>query len=229
MKTLQQILSLIILGLIVVIQVSCENDGNSCPDEYLGEYKLLENARDSLPYLQDSDLTFKDAEGNLAVFEFRTDQNGYTEFEFQLENICELDRESRYTIFASGDMYDYVLREKTSTLGFDITISLRLRLESFHSSDYLVYDGLLLKIGGNSNFLSALNLMINQREFDDEYLYLFDSALAEITLLDKTFYNVYTNNTHPEYRNAWYNTEFGIVGIEDASGKLWVFDSINTL
>lgn len=229
MKTLQQILTLIILGLLTIIQLSCENWRNSCPDEYLGEYKLLENARDSLPYLQDSDLIFKDADGNLAVFEFRKDQQGYIEFEFQLENICELDPERKYLVYARGDTYNYVLREKTSTLGFDITISLSLRLESFFSSDYDAYDGMLLKIGGNSHFLSALNLMINQREFDDEYLYLFDTALPEITLLDKTFYNVYTNSTHSEYKNSWYNTEFGIVGFEDTSGKLWVFDSSNAL
>lgn len=225
MKILKQILPLIIPGLIVITQLSCENWSNSCPDEYLGEYKLLENARDSLPYLEDSDITFKDAEGNQAVFEFRTDHHGYFEFEFQLENICESDPESRYTVYASGDTYNYVLREKTSTLGFDITISLRLRLESFFSNDYIAYDGMLLKIEGNTHFLSALNLMINQREFDDKYLYLFDSAQGEITILDKTFYNVYTNSTHPEEKNVWYNTEFGIVGFEDASGKIWVFDS----
>lgn len=229
MKTLQQILSLIILGSFAVMHVSCENDGNSCPDVNLGEYKMLENARDSLPYLQDSDITFKDAEGNLAVFEFRTDQNGYTEFDFLLENICELDDESRYFVHASGDMYDYVLTEKTSVLGFDITINLRLNLDSFFSSDYMAYDGMLMKIGGNSHFVSALNLMINQREFDDEHLYLFDSAQAEITLRDKIFYHVYANGSRPNEKNAWYNTEFGIVGFEDASGKLWVFESINVL
>jgi hypothetical protein len=105
MKTLQQILTLIFLGILTIIQLLCKKWRNSCPDKYLGEYKLLENARDSIPYLQDSDLTFKDADGNLAVFEFRKDHQGYFKFEFQLENKCELDPERKYTVYASGDTF----------------------------------------------------------------------------------------------------------------------------
>lgn len=192
---------------------------------------MLENARDSLPYMQDADITFKDSNGNQAVFEFHMDNNGYLPVHYIMETSCELYPDTKITVRATGDEYYYILKERTSLIDIDIYVRLSTQ---FHRNpiiggDYKVFDEMFLKFLYNSDFHSAMAIIINQREIEEEYIHVFESAQPEVTLLDKTFYHVYTNNTHPEYNDIWYNTEFGIVGFEDTTGKLWVFESMTPL
>ena len=230
MKSLNPKLILVIISILMIVQISCEKEeNNQCFDVDIGEYHLLENARDSLPYNHDLDIIFKNSTGNRVIFKFRMDNTGYIiPVLHSMYYDCELNPDQEFIVKASGDSFHYTLEEKTDSLG--IEISLRISTDFYGTSptesQIMVHDNLSIIISKQPYFYSAMSSIINQRELNDEYVHLFAAIQPEITLLDKTFYNVYTNEQHPDYKLICYNTEIGIVGFEDQSGNLWVFDSV---
>jgi len=197
---------------------------------------MLENARDSLPYVQDADILFKDASGKQAVFEYRSDHFGYERRDYIIEYHWDNNPDSKYVVAATRDLYHYIIIEQTSIVGFDIDIDLGVGIAKSYPPanspsevDYLVYDKLDIRFELNQGLHSVLQILVNQREFEKEFLYLFESIQSEVTLLDQTFYNVYSNTTQSDYRKVWYNTDFGVIGFEDTKGNIWVLDSISAI
>lgn len=186
----------------------------ACSDETdLGEYKLLEESKNAIPYSGNMLLTFTDSLGNQTVFEYDETQNG-TGMGYQEGKTPEGEDFS-----AKVENYGCYLGEKEMNLGIDFRISLAVNVDFL--STWEITDLLHVDLNYNKeDYHQAhfLEQVIAPREATTTYLEQFPEEISEITLLDQTFTNVYTDN----YSTLYYNYEQGVVAFKDFSGKLWV-------
>jgi len=211
---------------------SCGIFEGPCSDEDLGQLYLMTSLDDIGPYTEDLLIHFKDSSGNEKTFEFLSQNIDHWTDQHSSTNVpCPSDVSERKEYKAKTEEYYYsVVQPQTGTPGINFGFHLSVRLMYLnglmicdmlefnnayltlntiaYSSDYPTYDG--------------MTLIPHPRDCSEEFLSDYPQPIPELTLLDKSFNEVYSSVDS----NIYYNFEFGIIGFKDDSGMLWVFDRI---
>lgn len=211
------------------ILVSCKKDKSvdPCGPEDLGEIHLLENARASIPFNQLMMLVYKDSLNHETDFIFRNDSLGLNTSHFSIQTQCPADPFEEKVYTGLSDNYTYYLTESGNTTGLKFIWMIAVTLAE-DEGGFLISDMLGVAVGRKPSidvYGGELWLMINQREQSDSAAMTFPQPMASINLLDKTFYNVYTN---PD-SSVYYNYSEGMVAFRDNDDKLWVLSETQSL
>ena len=228
MKTLaKQLGILLILIAIILSGNSCSKDNDNpnendpCREEFVGEYFLLENARNSIPYNQDLLIYFNDSIGNQVVFEIKMDNKGLEPINYSMQIPCEFDKSREKIYLAKGEGFLYFIEDPLDSLGISFTLRVS---NSFNALDSVrVFDNLMLHMDNspdNNTSDDYISFIVNERELTDDQIAMYPLPIEEVTLLNKTFNGVYTNSAG----KTFYNYAVGLIGFRDKTDNLWVFE-----
>ena len=228
MKQMEKYYLLIALILFFLVSTtsSCKKESieEQCAEEYLGEISLLESSRNSIPYNENTSLYFRDSLENETIFQIDMEIEGYKEkWNVSYHFACEFDNSIQKIYNIKIDQYRYIISESANTL--DKQFALHLAPEPSYNpfnidtiSDQLgVYKG---RVSNSGAYATNLKILVNPRNLSEDEIKLFQSPVDEITLLNRTFYDVYISLDSKEY----YNYEKGLVAFRDYDEKLWVLD-----
>lgn len=210
----------------LLILFSCKKEEpidtpDMCAEKFVGEFKLLENARSSIPYLENTRLFFKDVNGHQAIYEFLYANRGYDILSISTTQPCESDSSRAQIVKASSDSYLYLINEVTDIINMKFMV--RLNVEPFFQDTIAASDQLGVSISYDSigpDYTGTLTLLINPREIPQQAITHFSKPLEEVVLIDRTFFNVYTNADF----SFFYNYEQGIIAFKDKEKHLWVLE-----
>ena len=230
----QMIVFIVLLtGILTINSCSKDDDGNliednPCKDEIIGEYYLLENSKNSVPYNEDLRLYFKDATGNQVNFEVTKSATDYPQYIYALDTQCEYDSSQKKYYITTGEAYFYDIKEPLESLG--VSFDLFLGNGFFGINDIKIFDQLKFSMDySNENNCSEdnISILINSNQLTDERVALYPKStfINEVTLLNKTFEDVYVGSDEKIY----YNYEVGLIGFKDQADNLWVFDKVEEL
>lgn len=216
--------TVVLLSLLLVI--SCKNGDpdlppDLCGEEFVGEFRLLEDSRISIPYLENRLLYFKDADGRQAKFEFLFGDGGYKLESMSASQPCQFDSSRRQVKIASVDGYQFFINEVTEFI--QMKFMLDLSVKPFFQDTIAVSDQLTVSVGFDSqspDYAKTLTLLVNPRDLPIQSVNLFPKPIEEVVLIDKTFYNVFTNSDF----SFFYNNDLGIIAFKDKNKHLWVLD-----
>lgn len=211
MKHLFRLTSFVFLA--IIMATSCSDD-----DIDLGEFNLMEGSKSAVPYQEDLLITFKDSLGNQAVFEFDTSQSGFS-------NMGHLDMSAPNgeDYSAKVETYEVYLGEPEPILGIEFRVNVRVSVDFLNDveiTDMLIVDMDYYKEG--YHLAHFIEQVVNPRGASAAYIEQFPDAINEITLLDKTFQDVYVS----QHSTIYYNHEFGVIAFRDSNNKLWVYDNV---
>ena len=202
---------------------------NLCVEEYLGEMFLLESSRNSIPYIENTNLYFQDSLGNEIVLVVDMNNTGYKIWDSQHIMACEQDTSQQKKYGITIDNYRYLIVEKYNTLNirYDLTLEVRPSYTPFTIDS--VADILKVCRGSKNDTNSYgcnLTVLVNPRNMREKDLNWYQKnrkPVDELTLLNKTFQNVYISQLDS---NEFYNYEFGLIAFKDWQKKLWVLDRL---
>jgi hypothetical protein len=83
-----------------------------------------------------------------------------------------------------------------------------------------LFDNLSLHILGMPDPYTYISIIVNPRDLTDDQIAMYLEPIEEVTLLNKTFKNVYSNSSS----GIFYNCEIGLIGFRDKTDNLWVFE-----
>ena len=211
----------ILLSLFFVINSCSKEEEDPCQEEFVGEYFLLENARNSIPYNQDLLIYFNDSIGNQVVFEIKMDNEGLEPINYSMQIPCEFDSSREKIYLANGEGYLYFIEDPLDSLGISFTLRVS---NSFNALDSVrVFDNLMLHMDNspdNNTSDDYISFIVNERELTDDQIAMYPLPIEEVTLLNKTFNGVYTNSAG----KIFYNYTVGLIGFRDKTDNLWVFE-----
>jgi len=230
MKQIEKYYPGIALSLLLSISIisSCKKESieDLCAEEYLGEMFLVESSRNSIPFNENTSLHFRDSLENETIFQFDAENEGYKVLNGFYHRPCEFDNSLEKIYKVRSDQYQYKISESTKTLN----LTFLLHLQTQPSYDPFNIDKISDQLGvGRSSKTDStsawginLNILVNPRNLSaDEIKKInFQSPVDEITLLNRTFYNVFISVGSNEY----YSYEKGLVAFRDWDKKLWVLD-----
>jgi len=229
--TYNTIVSLIMIFSITLIS-SCKKESvNLCGEEYLGEMFLLESSRNSIPYIENTNLYFQDSLGNEIVLVVDMNNTGYKIEDGKYIIACEQDNSQQKEYGITTDSYRYLIVEKYDTLNILYSLTLEVR----PSYTPFTIDSLadIIKVCSGSKFDTNsysfgcnLTILVNPRNMKEKDLNWFQKnrkPVDELTLLNKTFQNVYISQLDS---NEFYNFEYGLIAFKDSDKKLWVLDRL---
>lgn len=231
MTQIEKYYPVIALSLLLSIFVisSCEKESieDLCTEESLGEIFLVESSRNSIPFNENTSLYFKDSLENETVFQFEVENDGYKVLDRFYHVICEFDTSLVKIYQVRSDQYRYYISESTKTLNLTFILHLQTQPSSYFPfnidtiSDQL---GVLRSSKTDSTLAYAnnLNILVNPRNLSEDNIKNYRNPVDEITLLNRTFYNVFISNGSNEY----YSYEAGLIAFRDWDKKLWVLDKV---
>ncbi|PKP31078.1 MAG: hypothetical protein CVT99_10490 [Bacteroidetes bacterium HGW-Bacteroidetes-16] len=214
----------VLLSLLLVI--SCKKGDpdlppDICGEEFVGEFRLLEDSRISIPYLENRVLYFKDADGRQAKFEFLFGDGGYKLESMSASHPCQFDSSRMQVKIASVDGYQFFINEVTEFI--QMKFMLDLIVNPFFQDTIAVSDQLTISVAfdlQSPDYAKTLTLLVSQRDLPIQFVNLFPKPIEEVVLIDKTFYNVFTNSDF----SFFYNNDLGIIALKDKNKHLWVLD-----
>ncbi|WP_340113484.1 hypothetical protein [Maribellus mangrovi] len=213
-KQTKNFIQLFVLAVIISFTVvSCSKT------EDLGEYTLMEGTKDALPYTEDLLLTFSDSLGNQTEFVYEADQDGYG-MGYQ-EGVSGTGNEysakiEKYGCYI-GEVDDALNVEFRVGVGVNVDYETNLEIIDMLSATISYYND------GNYDE-DYIQVVVNPRDASSEYISTFQEPMAELTLLGKTFQNVYESKRSKLY----FTSDTGIVGFRDLDNKLWVLEKTET-
>ena len=222
------IVALILLFLVSVIS-SCKKESieEQCAEEYLGEMYLLESSRNSIPYNKNTSLYFQDSLENETVFQVDMENVGYRIMNRYYSEPCEFDNSLEKIYKVRSDHYRYFISESTKTLNLTFLLVLDIQPSYYPFNINKISDELGVGRGSKTDSTTAayginLNILVDPRTLSEDEIKKrnFQSPVDEITLLNRTFYDVYISSNSKEY----YNYELGLIAFRDYDEKLWVLD-----
>ena len=229
MKQLEKYYPVLALSLLLSIFVisSCKKESieDLCAEEY-GEMFLVESSRNSIPFYENKSLYFQDSLENETVFQFEVENEGYKVLDRYYHVPCEFDNslEKIYTVRA--DQYIYVISESTKTLNLTFLLNLQTQPSYYPFNIDIISDQLGVfrssKTDSTAAYGSNLNILVNPRNLSDDDIKNYRNPVDEITLLNRTFYNVFISMDSNEY----YSYEAGLIAFRDWDKKLWVLDKV---
>lgn len=216
--------TVVLLSLLLVI--SCKNGDpdlppDLCGEEFVGEFRLLEDSRISIPYLENRLLYFKDADGRQAKFEFLFGDGGYKLESMSASQPCQFDSSRMQVKKASVDSYQFFINGVTEFI--QMKFMLNLSVNPFFQDTIAVSDQLTVSVAfdfQSSDYAKTLTLLVNQRDLPIQSVNLFPKPIEEVVLNDKTFFNVFTNSDF----SFFYNNDLGIIAFKDKNKHLWVLE-----
>lgn len=216
--------TVVLLSLLLVI--SCKKGDpdlppDICGEEFVGEFRLLEDSRISIPYLENRVLYFKDAEGRQAKFEFLFGDGGYKLESMSASQPCQFDSSRMQVKIASVDSYQFFINEVTEFI--QMKFMLDLSVNPFFQDSLAVSDQLTVSVGfdpQSPDYAKTLTLLVNPRDLPIQSINLFPKPIEEVVLNDKTFFNVFTNSDF----SFFYNNDLGIIAFKDKNKHLWVLE-----
>lgn len=219
---LPRLLLIAFLSLLTIISCKKDDLSDPCADEDLGEFRLLCNATNSIPYKENTKLFFQDSIGNQVEFDFDYGNGGYRTAEYYITTPCEFNntKEKRYKI--NQDYYWYDINETSPSLNLKFFLSLRVdpyqEFDEMEVSDQLEINR---RNKADTNSMTVeIGILVNSRELTEEDINKFPKPIDNISLLGRTFHKVYSNLDSSFY----YNYEKGIIAFTDWDEKLWVLE-----
>lgn len=213
--------SLFSFGLLMLI--GCKKDKmnklEDCID--IGEYFLLTESLEVMPYLNKKKAQFVDTLGNYIELEIN---------ERPLNDIMDSELTIYdYNVHVQGDTVRYKFRNQSKTYSLvndTLNLYFILTLEAFPSTNMTVSDILgisILNTNPNSNALSFPlgTLVVNQRSRPEIMPSLLPREYDEINFYGKKFNKVFEIIDRVD---VYFNYEFGIVVFSDYEDKLWRFE-----
>lgn len=233
MKILTKQLIIIIVGILAINSCSKDENENNiednpCKDEIIGEYHLFENSRNCIPYDQDLLLYFKDSQTKQVVFEAKMKHGQYPQVLYTEVTQCEFDNSEEKKYLAKGEGVSYSIEEPLKSLGISFDLAL---LNCFLSTDnFQVFDELTIKMDysiENNNSHRNISALINSSQLTDDQIESYSQPIIinEITILNKTFHDVYSDSNE----KVFYNFEVGLVAFRDNTDNFWVFEKVENL
>ena len=232
-KTARIVLTqVLVLSILIALTTSCEKDDDPIICNYetevdLGQFSLLPESRQSIPYSGNQRIYFKDELQNEIYFDFSEENEGYhspvhygTTVEYECNDSAVLQHLS-----AEGDAYWYNLTEPQHLL--NMTLHLQLNSNT-QTQDYLESGDFLLFLSGTEDYneqFRLIDILVNRRDLSDEIVSKYPTSLNSVYLGGKKYNNVYTNETN----SAYYNFEQGIIAFTDNDGKFWIYDRIENI
>jgi len=216
----------VLLSIFVISSCKKESNEDLCAEEYLGEIFLVESSRNSIPFNENTSLYFQDSLENEAVFQFEVENEGYEVLDGFYQVPCEFDNSLVKIYQVRSDQYRYKISESTKTLNLTFLFHLQTQPSYDPFNIDKISDQLGVGRSSKTDSTSAwginLNILVNPRNLNaDEIKKInFQSPVDEITLLNRTFYNVFISVGSNEY----YSYEKGLVAFRDWDKKLWVLD-----
>ncbi len=220
----------ILASLMLIVSItSCEKDNelivcNFETEVDLGEFSLLQKSRQSIPYIGNQIVYFKDELQNEIYFVFSEENIGYASIvhygnlaEYECNDSVILQHQS-----ATGDAFIYNLTEPQHLLNMTLHLRLDSNTQSLEFNDLLSGDFLTLSSGteDDNHRYTLVQTLVDRRNLSDEIVSSYPTPIENVTLGGKHFSYVYTNETN----SAYYNYEQGIIAFTDNEGKFWVYD-----
>lgn len=214
----------------VAIFPSCNNDDDAAitPDEGpltidIGDYSLLPESIEQIPYLGFSEIVFVDSAGSEAVFSI-TEQPL-----FQSSG----SKYFKYDVNEPGDTVHYSFRTEIKTLQMDcVDLNMKLRLslsakpyytdpESEAVADIMEIFLQNPSIPGSSS--QVFRHEINTRSYPETFN---NEAIPEIEFLGRSFQDVIWNNYFMPLSQVYFNFNHGMVSFTDHDNKVWRFEEL---
>ncbi len=189
----------------------------------VGEYSLLPESLELLPYLGKERIVFIDSLGNTTNFQI-------TEFDLFSSSSTYI----KYDIFELGDTveYDYRAEIKRFSLTNDslsMTFNMSLSSKPYYNDpeSQAVADVLTIFCTTLNDPFSGFSVfydLTNQRTYPSPFTNI---SIDELELFGRTFQDVIvTDYTEPKSL-IQFNYEFGIISFTDHEGKTWRFEALN--
>ena len=218
------VIGLLLLFLVSAIS-SCKKESieEQCAEEYLGEIYLIESSRNSIPYNENTSLYFQDSLENETIFQIDMENEGYKIWNGSIHEACEFDNSIQKIYKIKYDQYWYIISESAKTLDKQFALALATEPSPYPTNSETISDQLTVyksRVSNSSAYVTNLKILVNPRNLSEDDIKRFQSPVDEITLLNRTFYDVYISSDSKEY----YNYEAGLIAFRDYDEKLWVLD-----
>jgi hypothetical protein len=190
----------------------------------IGDYFLLQENIDRLPYLNKKEIVFIDSNYKKTVFKI-------------LENDVFLTVSGtlyKYNIVEEGDTVKYHYRSQIKSFiikndSLNMHLSLRLSASPYHIDPESRYVADVLNIfctDPEESFRSG-QVFYHVTDARSWPTYSKNEPIDQIEFINRKFYNVLKNDFTNPLSNIYFNYEYGIVSLTDFSGNLWRFEALN--
>jgi len=227
-KTFKIAIPIFISTLFIFYFTSCKNDNSidCCVlEENIGEFILVPESRNSIPYENKLKIYFIDSLNNEVYFEFDEENQGLQQTSMSASKKCECNPSIWEAKNADTKSYVYIISEPQQLLNMKFLI--HLSPDPYHGDDFLVADVLSISLNSatdSSSFGGLMDILVDERNLTEEYINWYQTTkLDTVQIGDRTFNDVYANN------NVFYNYAFGLVAFLDRKSKLWVYDRIEEI
>ncbi len=214
----------LLLSIFVISSCKKESIEDLCAEESLGEMFLVESSRNSIPFNENTRLYFYDSLENETVFQFELENEGYKLLDRYYLEPCEFDNSLEKIYKVNSDQYRYVISVSTKTLNLTFLLFLKTQPSYYPFNMDTISDQLGVfrssKTDSTAAYASNLNILVNPRNLSEDDIKNYPTPVDEITLLNRTFYNVFIGQGSNEY----YSYEAGLIAFRDWDKKLWVLD-----
>jgi len=222
-KTVIIAIPIFISALFIFYFTSCKKDNSidCCVlEEHIGEFSLMPESRNSIPYENELKIYFIDSLDNEVYFEFDEENQGLQQTSMSASKRCECNPSIWEAKNADTKSYVYIISEPQQLLNMKFLI--HLSPNPFHGDDFLVADVLSISLNDatdSTSFSGLMDILVDERNLTEKYINWYEiTKLDTVQIGDRIFNDVYANN------NVFYNYEFGLVAFLDRQSKLWVYD-----
>lgn len=203
------------LIIVVFIASACSDD-----KEDLGEFVLMEDSKNALPFTESVHITFIDSLGNTALYKYDSEVD-YWSGERHNDLFSPLGQE--YS--SKTEVCGYHLGEVDKVLDVDFNIELGVNV-GFQDGGVEITDVLTASLNYyNGKYYDYIQMVLHPRTASAEHIESFIQPQAQVTFLGKSFNNV----CESQRSTLFINDEFGIVAFRDSENTLWVLDKIEAI
>jgi len=194
-----------------------------CNPVLFNELSLEEESKSFINYPEIDKVIFVDKDSIEYIYEALT--IGPQSFSNYMEIPCREDETTRVSYDAER-YFSNIENANNTRIYISLSVSF-LENETIYESENLV-DLIMMNIHNDTNttlISETLNIITSNRGGDVDAETFNNNSYTftdNITLLDKTFENVYVQNVNSN--PIYYNKEFGVIGFNDNTGTFLVFD-----
>jgi len=218
-----------LLTLLLFFNSSCNLDDGlpTTPEDQneieIGEYELLDSSLEQLPYTGKTKVNFVDEDENILVFNIAED-NDLFDVDAQLVKFGYINQGDTVFLNYKSQTKRFVISNDFKELTFNLTLA--AKPYALDPEKNFIADVINIFCVDPQNSLNASQVFYhetNQRTWPTTWN---PDPIDQLTLIDRTFMEVYNNNFIEPKTPLNFNYEFGILSFEDLSGRLWRFDSL---
>lgn len=191
---------------------------------HIGDYRLLPESLDRIPYLGKEQIVFVDSSNNSIVLEIE-------ERDLFVSNSATL---FRYDVFEEGDTVKYthtreskyfIITNDSLSLSFSLSLSSRPYYPDPESRAVADVLNIFLRDSIDATRSSQVFYhLTNPRSYPNPSL---NPPVENVEIWGRIFDEVLMHDFQNPKSIIQFNYEFGMVSFTDFSGKLWRFDSMN--